>query len=357
MSLAETPVSSRSGGVRQQGADKENLRAAGLRRVAAVELGIRRVRNGTGFRYLAADGTPIRDRVTIRRLKALAVPPAYQEVRLAENPRAHLQAIGRDAAGRLQYRYHPNWEQVREQRKARQLVDLIASLSCIRRRVTRLLAGSEPTRDFAIAAVIELISQTAIRPGSESYARQYGTRGAATLLKSNVSTKRNAVTLRFRAKRGQPVHLTFDSRQYAKAVTVLRALPGRRLFQYRAEDGEVCTLRRRQVNAFLRECAGRRVTLKDFRTLIASTLVLDRLARMPPATSQRARRRQIIEAVRPAAIDLANTPAVCRRSYVHETIFTAFENGELMRFAEAIKVCRTAAARERVLAQIVSGHA
>jgi DNA topoisomerase-1 len=334
--------------------DRAAIRAAGLSYVKAADLRLRRQRHGRGFRYLDSAGKTIRDKSEIRRLNALAVPPAYEDVRLAENPRAHLQAIGRDAAGRLQYRYHPEWERVREQRKAQRLAKLVGSLSRIRRRVTRQLSGSEPTRDFAMAAVIELVSQTAIRPGSEAYARQYGSRGAATLLKSNVTLSGPVVTLKFRAKRGQPIHLIFRSARFAKAVEVLRKLLGKRLFQYRNGNDEIYGVRRRQVNEFLRECAGTSISLKDFRTLMASTWVLDRLARAEPAASDRGRRRQILAAVKETADNLANTPAVCRRSYVHETIVTAFENGKLKRFSETIKVCRTPAARERVLAQIVS---
>jgi DNA topoisomerase-1 len=335
--------------------DRKAIRAAGLTYVKTADLALRRQRHGRGFRYLDAGGKPIRDKATIRRLNALAVPPAYEDVRLAENPRAHLQAVGRDAAGRLQYRYHPDWDMVREQRKAQHLVKLVGALPRIRRCVTRSLRGGEPTRDFAMAAVVELISQTAIRPGSESYAKEHGSRGAATLLKANVSHQGPVVTLKFRAKGGQPIHLTFRSQRFAKAVEALRRLPGKRLFQYRNGGDEIYSVRRPQVNAFLREAAGTAISLKDFRTLMASTWALNRLARTEPAASARGRRRQVLAAVRETADNLANTPAVCRRSYVHETIVTAFENGELTRLSETIKVCRTPAGRERVLAEIVAG--
>jgi DNA topoisomerase-1 len=334
--------------------ERAAIRAAGLSYLKAADLRLRRARHGRGFRYLDGNGKAIRDASVIRRLNSLAVPPAYEDVRLAENPRAHLQAIGRDAAGRLQYRYHPDWDAVRERRKAQHLVGLVASLSRIRRSVTKHLAGTEPTRDFAMAAVIELVSQTAIRPGSEAYTKQHGSRGAATLLKSNVSLSGAVVTLKFRAKRGQPIHLIFRSRRFARAVEVLRTLPGKRLFQYRNGDDEIYEVRRRQVNEFLRECAGASISLKDFRTLIASTWVLDRLARTEPAGSAAGRHRQIMAAVKETAENLANTPAVCRRSYVHDTIFNAFESGKLVRFSDAIKVCRTPAGRERVLAEVVS---
>src|SRR6478752_2855151 len=159
----------------------------GLRLVAADALAIRRRRCGKGWTYIDPDNRVIRDRATVQRLARLAVPPAYADVLYAEDPAAHLQAVGRDAAGRLQYRYHPDWEKVREMRKARRLARLADVLPRIRRSVAQHLSAPEPTRESALAAVIELVACSAIRPGSESYARQHGTRGATTLLKSNVT--------------------------------------------------------------------------------------------------------------------------------------------------------------------------
>src|SRR5215203_2117231 len=159
----------------------------GLRLATADELKIKRRRAGTGFCYVAPEGFVIKDAEVLKRLSSLAVPPAYTDVFYAEDPSAHLQAIGRDAAGRLQYRYHPEWEKVREARKAQRLARLVDALPRIRRSVAQYLSADEPTRDFALAAVVELVARSAIRPGSESYARLHGTRGATTLLKSNVT--------------------------------------------------------------------------------------------------------------------------------------------------------------------------
>ena len=149
------------------------------------ELTIRRIKRGKNYSFVRANGTPIRHVGTIRRLNSMAVPPAYQQVRYSPDPTSHLQAVGIDAAGRLQYRYHADWEKVREHRKAHRLARLVAALPKIRRNVNMHLSGDEPTREFALSAVIELIARTAIRPGNESYARLNGTRGATTLLKSN----------------------------------------------------------------------------------------------------------------------------------------------------------------------------
>lgn len=325
-----------------------------LRRVLPDELAIRRRRNGKGFAYVGSNGRMLRDSATLRRLKSLAVPPAYEDVLYAEDPRAHLQAVGRDAAGRLQYRYHPEWEKVRERRKAKRLVALVAALPRIRRCVGRHLAAAEPTREFALAAMIHLVARSAIRPGSETYLRAHGTRGAATLLKSNVSIKRDTVILSFRGKGGLAVERKIKSRRLARALTILLRLPGKRLFQYRDADCALRNLRRRDVNEFLCAIAGVRISLKDFRTMLASTAVLETLAHIPPAKSERQRRKQILGAVRLAAEDLANTPTVCRRSYVHDTIFAAFENGALKRYSAKLKQCRSSSGCEKVLAQIVA---
>jgi DNA topoisomerase-1 len=293
----------------------------------------------------------------LRRLKSLAVPPAYEDVLFADDPRAHLQAVGRDAAGRLQYRYHPEWEKVRERRKATRLVALVESLPRIRRCVNKHLATGEPTREFVLAAIIHLVARSAIRPGSEAYLRAHGTRGATTLLKSHVSIKRDMVILSFRGKGGHAVERDIRSRRLATAIGTLLSLPGRQLFQYRDDAGKLRSVRRRDVNEFLHATAGVPISLKDFRTLLASTSVLETLAHISPAKSERMRRKQILDAVRAAAHDLKNTPTVCRRSYVHETVVAAFENGSLKRFSTKLKQCRSSSGRERLLAQIVASAA
>ena len=321
------------------------------------ELTIRRIRRGKGYSFVRANGAHIRCARTIRRLHAMAVPPAYREVRYAPDPNSHLQAVGRDAAGRLQYRYHADWEKVREHRKAHRLAKLVAALPKIRRNVSMHLAGEEPTREFALSAVIELIARTAIRPGNESYARLNGTRGATTLLKSNVTLEDDSVVLTFKAKGGKAVKKECNAAKLVRAIGILRTLPGKRMFQYRDAGGAVRTVSTTTVNGFLREIAGIKISLKDFRTLMASAVVLESLSRITPAASARGRRRQVLEAVRAAADELSNTPAICRKSYVHDTIVTAFEDGILERFAATMKGCRSQKRREQLLAEVVMAAA
>jgi DNA topoisomerase I len=321
------------------------------------ELTIRRIKRGKSYSFVRANGTAIRHTGTIKRLHSMAVPPAYAEVRYAPDPNSHLQAVGRDAAGRLQYRYHSDWEKVREQRKAHRLARLVAALPKIRRNVSLHLSGDAPTREFALSAVIELIARTAIRPGNESYARLNGTRGATTLLKSNVVLEDDCVVLTFKAKGGKAVRKECDAAKLVRAIGILRSVPGKRMFQYRDNSGNVRAVSTTQVNAFLREIAGIKISLKDFRTLMASAVVLESLSRISPAASARGRRKQVLEAVRAAADELSNTPAICRKSYVHDTIVTAFEDGILERFAATMKGYRSQSKREQLLAQVVTAAA
>ena len=325
-----------------------------LHLITPKQLTITRKRAGDGFAFYSASGRLIKDEKTVWRLNHLAVPPAYEDVHYAPDPRAHIQAIGRDAAGRLQYRYHPDWEKVREARKSAHLHDLIQVLPKIRRSVGQHLAADDLTKDFAYAAVIEMVAVGSIRAGSEEYAKEHGTRGAATLLKSNVRVEGDRITLKFRAKGSKQVEKEFRSPRLAAAIEKLRALPGKRQFQYRGADGEVYAVRAPEANAFLREIAGCDISLKDFRTLCASATVLETLARAIPADAGRTRKKQVLEAVRSAADVLANTPAICRKSYVHEAVVTAFEDGVLERFASTLKSCRSPARKEQFLAQVLA---
>ncbi len=318
------------------------------------DLTIRRIKRGKNYSFVRANGTPIRHVGTIKRLNSMAVPPAYEEVRYSPDPASHLQAVGRDAAGRLQYRYHSDWEKVREQRKAHRLARLVGALPKIRRNVSAHLSGDAPTREFALSAVIELIARTAIRPGNESYARLNGTRGATTLLKANVVLEDDCVVLTFKAKGGKAVRKECDAAKLVRAIGILRELPGKRMFQYKDDAGNVRIVNTTQVNAFLREIAGIKISLKDFRTLMASAVVLESLSRISPAASARGRKKQVLEAVRAAADELSNTPAICRKSYVHDTIVTAFEDGILERFAATMKGYRSQSKREQLLAQVVA---
>jgi DNA topoisomerase-1 len=328
----------------------------GLTIVSPDALTLRRVRVENRLEFRDAHGRLIRNEDEIARLDSLAVPPAYEDVRYAADPSAHLQAVGTDSAGRLQYRYHPDWARVREELKARRLAALTRALPTIRRAVRRRLAEKEPTRSFAIAAVVELVALTALRAGGDSYAKENGTRGATTLLKSNVRIDDEQVTLKFKGKGGKRIVKQICRPAFATALTRLMALPGRRLFQYRNDKGDVHVVRASDINAFLRELAGRPVSLKDFRTMVASSGALQTLALAIPAASARARKAQVVSALSSVAETLANTPAVCRKSYVHDAVVSAFEDGSLARYADELRSTRSHEGRAKILSRIVSRH-
>jgi DNA topoisomerase I len=332
---------------------KKLARKLGLHILSPKALTIRRKRAGEGWEYYNSRNRGLSDQRVIARLKGLAVPPAYEDVLYASDPKAHLQAVGRDSAGRLQYRYHPDWEKVREIRKAQRLMNLIECLPRIRRAISSVLNEGVPNREFALAAVIELVAITAIRAGNEEYAQEHKTRGATTLLKSNVRCEGDRVTLRFRAKGGKQVHKEFRHARLCQMIGCLAKLPGRRLFQFQDVAGDIRAITSHDVNAYLREIAGCETTLKDFRTLCATAEVLESLASVEPAATVTGRKRQITQALSEAAQSLENTPAVCRKSYVHPAVLTAFETGTLKSFSNALKSARSSACSHNAVAEVI----
>ena len=316
-------------------------------------LTIQRRRCGSGFSYHGKNGRRISDPRIVKRLARLAMPPAYVDVIYAADALAPLQAMGRDAAGRWQYRYHPEREKQRERRKTRHIVRLIGALPRIRRHVTMTLSTRKPTREFAMAAAVALIDATGIRSGSSRHARLSGARGAVTLLKSSLQISGRSITLKFKAKGGKQVVKEVHAPRLVPAFKVLQRLPGRRLFAYE-DAGEIRTIRVRDVNAFLCGVASCKVSLKDFRTLRASMQVAKALARTERAESQRTRKRQMKEAIQAAADDLANTVAICRKSYVHEAVIDAFENGTLNGHGKSSN--GKPAPAQQILADVVGAH-
>ena len=281
-----------------------------------------------GFSYHGKNGRRIRDPRVIARLASLAVPPAYVDVVYASDESAPLQAMGRDAAGRWQYRYHPDRVKMRERRKTRHLVRLLEALPRIRRHVNGVLATRKPTREFAMAAAIALIDATGIRSGTSRHARLSGARGAVTLLKSNVEISGPSVRLKFKTKGGKKVIKDIRAPRLVPATKVLQRLPGARLFLYQDGD-QVRAIRTREVNAFLCDVASCKVSCKDFRTLRASMKVVETLLRTERAEGPTRRKRQVKKAIQVAADDLTNTATICRKSYVHDAVVEAFEQGKL----------------------------
>ena len=299
------------------------MKSLGLRIAQPESLTIERCRRGRRFDYRRRGGALVRDRAVLRRLTSLAVPPAYTDVFFAADPSAHLQAIGRDAAGRLQYRYHPDWQKVRDLRKTRRLARLIKALPQLRTRLADCLAQEDVGRTCVLAAVVETVARTAIRAGSHDYARLHGSRGATTLLKKNVTVKGATITFSFKGKLKKPVARTIRALRLAQILRALLSLPGPLLFQYRDTDGTVRQIRSGDVNAYLRELSGVSISLKDFRTLVATDVVLANLLKTASECREPRHKKHVRDAVEAAASVLANTPAVCRKSYVHEAVLSA----------------------------------
>jgi DNA topoisomerase I len=297
-----------------------------LRYAEAAELALTRRRCGRGFAYFGADGKALKDAASKERIKKLAIPPAWTEVRIAAEANAHLQAIGRDAAGRLQYRYHPDWEQARAELKEQRLIRFGKALPRVRRAVAEALAAPRLTRKKMIAAVVRLIDRARLRPGYDEYAREDGGRGAATLLQDDVSVEGDKVMLAFHAKGGQKVRRVVKDSKLARVVRELAKRRGRRLFRLPGSEPAVSA---REVNAFLAEASGQKISAKDFRTFSASAGALAALAETNGAESATAKRKAVIEAADQASQQLANTRAVARSSYIHPAVIKAYEDGKL----------------------------
>ena len=334
-SLVETP----------QGAPK-------LRVTSPDDLTIRRRRNGRGFAYYDEHDNRIVAPDMLDRIRSLAVPPAYEDVRIAGHQRAHLQAVGRDAAGRTQYRYHPDWSHVRETQKGARLATLCEALPSIRQRVGRDLHLPGIERNRVIAAVVTLIDRTHIRVGCEDYVHSARSRGAATLLKRNMTRDGKGFKLTFRGKGGRQIETTIKATGLMRLHPRLMKLPGSRLFQYRDADGAIRKITAGQVNAYLTEIAGTGLSAKDFRTLAATSLAATRLAALPPEPSKRGRRAQIGSVMSEIAERLCNTPTVVRKSYVHSLLIDAFESGKLQRISKQVRRQKDRSRAESIVAAL-----
>ncbi|MGV3650900.1 MAG: DNA topoisomerase IB [Devosia sp.] len=302
-----------------------------LKRIRRDQLALRRVRRGRGHVLVADDGTILREPELIARIKALGIPPAWQDVRVAHEPHAHIQACGIDAAGRVQYIYHGEWTIRRDRKKTRQLKALSEALPRIRRAVQRDLQEEAGSRLLAIAIGVALIDRTAMRVGRERYLATNGTRGAGTLYRRDVKVNGDDVCVTFPAKSGKTATYCFADARLAAGIASILTIPGKRLLQWRDAEGKVHALQTSQINAYLRQASGVPVTAKDFRTLHASAMAGEVLAAMEPATAERGRKKQMAEATRQVASFLQNTPAVCRASYIAPCLFTLFERGRLAR--------------------------
>jgi DNA topoisomerase-1 len=303
-----------------------------LRYVSDQEPGIQRRRAGRGFQYLDPQGTPVRDPTTLARIGALAIPPAWTKVWICTSAAGHIQATGRDARGRKQYRYHDRWRQVRDEVKYARLAQFGAALPRIRRRVARDLKLPGMPRNKVLALLIQLLETTLIRVGNEEYARANGSFGLTTLRNQHARVNGSTVRFRFRGKSGKLHEVELEDRRVARLVQRCQDLPGHELFQYVDEEGNAQSVGSADVNEYLREATGEDFTAKDFRTWSGTMLAAATLVQRDRLHPDRRTRQAVNQAVRVVAERLGNTLAVCRKCYIHPAILEGYLAGELSQY-------------------------
>jgi len=305
------------------GADAAAEVPRGLVYVSDESPGIRRLRRGDGFSYRRADGSPLRDAAELTRIRQLAIPPAYSQVWICPLPHGHLQATGRDARGRKQYRYHPHWRTARDETKFDRLQAFGAALPRIRARVTHDLSapvGERVLRATVIAAIVRLLDATLVRVGNDEYARSNGSFGLTTLRNRHAVVQGHELKLRFKGKSGVAHEVALHDSRVARVVKRCQALPGQSLFQYLDDAGEAHTIDSSDVNDYLREASGGEFTAKDFRTWHGSVLALQLWHALDPAEAEQPTLAGAKRLLGEVAARLGNTVAVCRKAYVHPRV-------------------------------------
>lgn len=310
-------------------------RSAGLRYVNDESPGIARKRDGKGFRYVAPDGSAIDDEATLARIKSLAIPPAWTDVWICKLDNGHLQATGRDARGRKQYRYHPRWRAVRDEVKYERMINFGKALPAIRRRVDEDLARSGLPREKVLATIVYLLQATMMRIGNEEYARENKSFGLTTLRVRHVRIDGSAVQFRFRGKSGVFHDVTVEDRRLARIIARIRDLPGQELFQYVDDDGERHAIGSSDVNDYLRDISGEDYTAKDFRTWSGTVLAALALIEFEKFDSETQAKKNILRAIESVAERLGNTPSICRKCYVHPAVIESYLDGTIL---EALRV-------------------
>ena len=318
-----------------------SARQGGLFYVSDAQPGLRRRKSGDGFRYLDPRGQSVRDAATLQRVRALAIPPAYRDVWICMRADGHLQATGRDARGRKQYRYHPRWAEVRDREKFGRIETFGALLPRLRRQLRRDLAlPGFPERKVA-AMVVAVMADTLVRIGNAGYAQDNKSYGLTTLRNRHVQFLRGGrARFRFRGKGGIDHDVVLDDARLARLLQKCQQLPGQHLFQYRDDDGGVHPVGSAQVNDYLRQAMGDSFTAKDFRTWGGTLAAIRLLAEMPwddAGASQRAMASMRKAVETDVARQLGNTPAVCRKSYIDPRVYAAWESGWLARASDGVR--------------------
>jgi DNA topoisomerase-1 len=292
------------------------------------EPGLTRSPGGGRFLYYYPDGRPVRSPRVVKRIDSLAIPPAYTDVWICRNPHGHIQATGRDARGRKQYRYHPEWDAIRHTTKYERMLAFGKALPGVRRRVAVLLKQDGMARAKVLAAVVKLLEITLIRVGNEEYARANKSYGLTTLQNRHVEVAGRRIHFSFRGKGGLAHAVTVEHPRLAQIVRHCKGLPGSDLFQYLDESGDCRAISSADVNGFLQEISGADFTAKDYRTWAGSVYVMSELRKLP-FDSEKEAKKNIVATIKAVAERLGNTPAVCRKSYVHPVLLDAYRTGAL----------------------------
>ena len=303
---------------------------AQLRYVSDSAPGITRQKARNGFDYRLPDGALVRDIETLRRIRSLVIPPAWIDVWICLDPNGHLQATGRDQRGRKQYRYHPRWRDVRDEAKYGKLLIFAKALPVIRDRVEEDLKRRGLPRERVLAAIVRLMELTFFRVGNTEYAKANKSFGLTTLRDRHVAIEGGKIHISFRGKSGKQHETDINDRRLARIVKDCRDVPGYELFQYIDDDGERRTVDSADVNEYLREITGEDITAKDFRTWAATHLAAQALREFENFDSEARRKKAIIDAVKKVASHLGNTPAICRRSYIHPAVLDGYMDGTLL---------------------------
>ena len=306
-----------------------SAKAAGLRYIPDDSPGIARKRCGKAFRYLSPRGSVVRDRETLGRIRSLAIPPAWRDVWICPRGDGHLQATGRDARARKQYRYHRRWHEVRDETKFGRMIEFARALPRIRRRVNEDLARPGLPREKVLATIVRLLETTLIRVGNEEYARQNESFGLTTLREGQVHVRGGNIKFSFRGKSGVQHDIELSDRRLATIVRRMQDLPGEELFRYVDESGEAQRIDSADVNAYLKEISSEDFTSKDFRTWAGTVLAARALRELAAFESQAEARRNLNQAIEAVAEQLGNTKAVCRKGYVHPAILDSYLQGTL----------------------------
>jgi DNA topoisomerase-1 len=309
----------------------ESAAEAGLRYVTGAGPCIRRIRCGRSFRYVGPDGRPLRDPRNLKRIRSLVIPPAWEDVWICPSANGHLQAVGRDAKGRRQYRYHPQYRAVRDQAKFSRMIAFGAVLAIIRRRVEQDLQLPGLSKQKVLAAVTRLLETTFIRVGNDEYAKENDSFGLTTMHDRHVRIAGAKLLFRFRGKSGQEHRIELKDERLARIVRQCRDLPGYELFQYMDESGEACRVDSADVNRYIRDITGHDFTAKDFRTWAGTLLAARNLYAAGPSRNARDAKRAIVSATKSVSRDLGNRPATCRKYYIHPAVFDAYASGFLFR--------------------------